>query len=284
MEIKGLFDQDTFTITYVAFDKSTKEAVIIDPVLNYEPHASKITYNSLEQIKSYITKENLIPKYILETHAHADHISASQELKKIYPNALLGIGKDITKVQSTFKDIFNLKSLPTDGSQFDLLLSEENKLNLGNHKISIIETPGHTPACVSYLIADNVFTGDALFMPDFGTGRCDFPQGSAQDLYESIHTKLYKLPNETKVFVGHDYRAGGRELKFETTIGESKEKNIQLKAATTSEEYIKFRTTRDAKLKAPKLLLQSVQVNIAAGVLPTEEDNGVSYLKFPLSK
>ena len=186
-------------------------------------------------------------------------------------------------IQETFKPVFNLTDLKTDGSQFDILLNEKENLKLGNLELKTIFTPGHTPACCSFLIEDVVFTGDALFMPDFGTGRCDFPEGSADILYTSIHEKLYSLPDTTKVYVGHDYQPGGRDMKFMTTIGESKKSNIQLKALTTRNEYVEFRTTRDEKLKAPKLLLQSVQVNIDAGRLPQKDSNGVSYLKIPLS-
>ena len=283
MHIEAFYDSFTFTLTYIVHDETTKQAAIIDPVLNYEPHGSVISQESVNEAVKYIKDNGLELKYILDTHAHADHLSGSQYIKKHFPKALVGIGKNITLVQETFKGIFNLKDLSADASQFDILLDEENSLELGELKIKTIFTPGHTPACSSILIDDALFTGDALFMPDFGTGRCDFPKGSAEDLYHSVHEKLYKLPDETRVFVGHDYQPGGRELKYETTIGESKKNNIQLKEETSKEEYIKFRTERDAVLNPPKLLLQSIQVNIDAGHLPQEEDNGVAYLKFPIT-
>ena len=283
MHIKTFYDSFTFTLTYLVHDEITKEAVVIDPVLNYEPHGSVISEDSVNEVVKYIKDNNFNLKYIIDTHAHADHLSGSQYIKKHFPKALVAIGKDITLIQSTFKEVFNLENLKDNGSQFDILLNEEESLELGDLKIKTIFTPGHTPACSSILIEDALFTGDALFMPDFGTGRCDFPKGSAEDLYNSVHEKLYKLPDSTRVFVGHDYQPGGRELKYETTIGESKKANIQLKAETSKEEFIKFRTERDAVLNPPKLLLQSIQVNIDAGHLPKEEENGTAYLKFPIN-
>ncbi len=283
LNIQEFYDPDTFTLTYVVTDEETKDAVIIDPVWDYDPAASKVSTHSADKVLEYVKKNELNVHYILETHAHADHISGAQILKQKIPNAKVGIGANITKVQEVFKGVFNLEEgFATDGSQFDLLLTEDEVLKAGTIEIKTIYTPGHTPACASYLIEDAVFTGDALFMPDFGTGRCDFPAGSAEDLYVSVHDKLYNLPDETRVFVGHDYRPGGRELEFQTTIGESKQANIQLKAQTTRDEFIEFRTTRDKKLAAPRLLLPSVQVNIDAGKLPEAEGNGTSYLKIPV--
>ena len=220
--------------------------------------------------------------YVLETHAHADHLTGAAELKKRYPEAKIGVGKNITAVQDVFASMYNLKDFNTNGIQFDILMDEDTPIKAGSIEIKTLFTPGHTPACSSYLIEDRVFTGDAIFMPDMGTGRCDFPKGSAVDLYNSIHEKLYKLPDETRVFVGHDYQPGGRELAYETTIAEQKKNNIQLKEETSLEEFVKFRTERDKTLAAPRLLLPSIQVNIDAGHLPEEEDNGMKYLKIPL--
>jgi glyoxylase-like metal-dependent hydrolase (beta-lactamase superfamily II) len=220
--------------------------------------------------------------YILETHAHADHISGSQVLKAKLPQAQVGIGAKITEVQKVFKNVFHLPAdFPTDGRQFDVLLEEGKELRAGSLSIETLYTPGHTPACVSYLIGDSVFTGDALFMPDYGTGRCDFPAGSAEDLFNSIQ-KLYKLPGSTRVFVGHDYLPQGRSLAFESTIGEEKRSNTQITAETSRSEFVNFRVNRDKGLATPRLLLPSVQVNIAAGRLPTPEENGSSYLKIPI--
>jgi glyoxylase-like metal-dependent hydrolase (beta-lactamase superfamily II) len=209
-------------------------------------------------------------------------LTGAAELKKRLPNAKVGIGKNITKVQDLFSGFFNLKDFNTSGIQFDVLLNEEETFMAGTIEVRTIFTPGHTPACSSYVIDDMVFTGDALFMPDFGTGRCDFPAGSAEDLYHSVHEKLYKLPDETRVFTGHDYQPNGRELRYESTIGENKKSNIQLQESTTKAKFVEFRTKRDAKLAAPRLLLPSIQVNIDAGRLPKEEDNGTSYLKIPV--
>nr|BFD67691.1 MBL fold metallo-hydrolase [Bdellovibrio sp. HAGR004] len=283
--VKEFFDSATWTLTYVVYDTESKDAVIIDPVWDYDPAASKMSTASADAVLEFVKSNNLKVHYILETHAHADHVSGSQILKKHIPGAKVGIGAKITDVQKVFKNVFNLdKDFPTDGSQFDLLLEEGKPLVAGTLKIDTLYTPGHTPACASYVIADNVFTGDALFMPDYGTGRCDFPAGSADALYTSVHEKLYTLPDSYKVFVGHDYLPNGRELQFQSTIGEEKEKNVQLGAATTREQFVEFRNTRDKKLAAPRLLLPSVQVNIDAGHLPKPEDNGTRYLKVPLKE
>lgn len=281
--VREFFDKATWTITYIVHDNNTKDALIIDPVWDYDPAASKLSTESADQVLDYVKKENLKVHYILETHAHADHVTGSQVLKKLIPGSKVGIGAKITDVQQVFKNVFNLNpEFPTDGSQFDVLLNESEELLAGSLKIKTIYTPGHTPACASFLIGDALFTGDALFMPDYGTGRCDFPAGSASDLYTSVHDKLYKLSDETRVFVGHDYLPNGRNVAFETTIGESKKQNIQLKAETSREEFVEFRTTRDKKLAAPRLLLPSVQINIDAGNLPPTENNGSRYLKIPI--
>lgn len=281
--IKEFFDQATWTLTYIVYDKETKDTVIIDPVWDYDPAASKMSSQSAEQVLTFVKENNLNVHYILETHAHADHVSGSQILKEKLPGTKVGIGAKITEVQKVFKDVFNLDpNFKTDGSQFDFLLDEGQILKAGTLNIETIQTPGHTPACSSYVIGNSVFTGDALFMPDYGTGRCDFPAGSADALYTSVHEKLYKLPDNYRVFVGHDYMPNGRPLAFETTIAEEKSKNIQLKAETTRNQFIDFRNNRDKTLAAPKLLLPSVQVNIDAGKLPKPDDNGVSYLRIPV--
>lgn len=284
LEIKTFFDNATFTLTYIVYDKNSKDSIVIDPVLDYDPAASKITYESIDKVDDFLKSNELNLHLILDTHAHADHLTGSAELKNRYPNAKVGIGKHITEIQETFAQIYNLKDFNSSGVQFDLLLDEGKPVEAGSIKIETIFTPGHTPACSSFLIDDMVFTGDALFMPDYGTGRCDFPKGSAKDLYHSIHEKLYKLPDETRVFTGHDYQPDGRALKFESTIGENKKCNVHLKESTTEEEFVKFRTERDATLNTPRLLLPSIQINIDAGHLPKEEDNEARYLKIPLSK
>lgn len=282
MKIKHFFDPDTNTLTYLVTDEKTSDTIIIDPVLDFDPPSGMITDKSINAVIDYIKKEKLNICAILETHAHADHLSSSQVLKKLYPNAKLAIGEKIKIVQEVFKKIFNIDYLKADGHQFDYLFKNFDEVSFGSIKVKALPTPGHTPACMSYYISGNVFTGDALFMPDSGTGRCDFPKGSAKDLYQSVTKNLYTLPDDTIVYVGHDYAPGGREILYKTTIGESKKSNIQLKATTSELEYINFRETRDKTLKAPRLLLPSIQVNIDAGHLPPKENNDVSYLKLPL--
>ena len=283
MNIQALYDEQTFTLTYVVFDEQTKDAVVIDPVLDYQPIGSKVENASFNKVIDFLKQNELNLHYVLETHAHADHLSSSQLFKEIYPDVKIAISEHIREVQKTFKVIYNLSNHQTDGSQFDVLIKDNQSIQAGSLNIKTLPTSGHTPACLSYLIEDAVFTGDALFMPDYGTGRCDFPKGDATALYHSVHDVLYKLDDNTRVFVGHDYQPGGRELKFETTIKESKESNKQLTMNTTKEEFVKMRETRDSGLAALKLLFPSIQVNIEAGHLPAAEDNEKHYLKIPLN-
>lgn len=283
IQVHPFFDKATWTLTYVVFDPKSRDAVVIDPVWDYDPAASALDTTSADQVAQFVAKNQLKVHLILETHAHADHVTGAQILKRHWPHAKIAIGEHIREVQSVFKKVFNLpEDFRTDASQFDLLLTENMPANAGTITIKTLFTPGHTPACSSYLIEDCVFTGDALFMPDYGTGRCDFPAGSADQLYNSIHEKLYKLPDLTRVFTGHDYQPGGRELQFESTIGEQKAKNIHLNQSTTRKDFVAFRTGRDKGLAAPRLLFPSVQVNIGAGRLPAAEANGTSYLKIPI--
>ena len=283
MQIETFFDPATSTLTYVVFDPQTQDAVVVDPVLDYEPLSSKTSTASLEKLVTFIDDKQLRLHYVLETHAHADHISGSQWLKQRYGSPVV-IGHRITAVQDLFKQLFDLPAnFPTDGSQFDRLVREGEALQAGSLQITVLETPGHTPACVTYRIADAVFTGDALFMDDYGTGRCDFPGGSAEAMFGSVHDKLYELPDDTRVFVGHDYLPEGRELRYQTTIGMSKRCNPQLRDHTTAEEFVQFRKQRDSRLKAPRLLYPSVQVNIDAGRLPKPHANGRRYLTVPLN-
>lgn len=284
MEIKTFFDARTYTLTYVVYDSESLDAVVIDPVLDYDPKASKTWTESVDLVIEFVKAQGLKLHYILETHAHADHLSGSQMLKEAFPQAKTAIGNRIVDVQTLFKGIFDLPSdFPTDGRQFDQLLADEDTFEAGAFSIKTIHTPGHTPACVTYQINDALFTGDTLFMPDMGTGRCDFPGGSAEDMYHSIIDRLYSLPNSTRIFVGHDYMPGGRELSWETTVGEEKEHNVQLPIKRSKEEYLKFRQDRDAILEAPRLLFQSVQVNIDAGSLPDPRDNQIRYLRIPVN-
>ncbi len=282
VQIEAFYDGRTSTLTYVVYEADTKDAVVIDPVLDYDPASGRIWNESLEKLAAFIDERGLKLHWVLESHAHADHISGSQWLRERYGAGVV-IGREITQVQRVFRDVFDLgEDFPVDGSQFDKLVDDGEVLRAGSLELTAINTPGHTPACVTWKAGDALFTGDALFMPDMGTGRCDFPAGSADDLYASVHGRLYDLPESTRVFVGHDYQPGGRELAWESTIGEQKAGNIQLTEHTSHDEYVAFRTARDSKLNAPRLLLPSVQVNIDAGRLPPESGNGRRYLKIPL--
>lgn len=268
MRIHSFFDPATFTLTYLVYDPDSRDAVVIDPVLDFDPVTVQTSLASVQQISAFVREQQLTLRHVLETHAHADHLTGAQYLKRQF-GASVVIGARITEVQATFKQVFDLPaSFVADGHQFDCLLSDGQGLHAGTLHIEAIATPGHTPACLTYKIGDAVFTGDALFIEDYGTGRCDFPRGSAAELYESVHDKLYRQPDELRVFVGHDYQPGGRALRCETTIGISKRQNVQLQAATTKEQFVSFRTARDKTLTVPRLLFPSVQVNIDAGRLP----------------
>lgn len=276
------FDPSTFTLTFVVSDPVSRDAVIIDPVLDYDPATGSTSTSAVDRVVDYVVQAGLRVHLVLETHAHADHLSASQLLRRRF-DAQVAIGEGIREVQETFKHIFDLPAgFATDGSQFDRLLADGEVVCAGSLAIEVMATPGHTPACVSFRITDTVFTGDALFTEDYGTGRCDFPRGSADALYDSIQ-KLYALPESTRVFVGHDYQPGGREVRWETTIGASKSRNPQLAAHTTRDEFVAMRTARDATLTAPRLLFPSVQINIDAGRLPAPHANGHRYLVIPLN-
>ena len=285
MQLEGFYDHRTATITYVGWDEKTRDAFVIDPVLDYDPVGSKIFTESVDRLTTFLLNKNLILHLILDTYAHADHLSGAQTLKVAYPDAKVAISNRITQVQEIFHSALGLgDEVATDGSQFDLLFDDNAVLQAGSLSLKSIPTPGHTPACTSYLIGDILFTGDALFMPDVGTGRCDFPAGSASDLYDSIYDGLYALSDDTRVFVGHDYPTPGREVQFESTLGEEKAKNIQLTSKTQKDEYIAMREARDATLAAPKLLYQSIQVNIDAGHLPHHAPNEKSFLRVPLNQ
>jgi len=283
-QVKYFFDKNTWTLTYVVWDDQSNDAVVIDPVMDYDAASSKTSDESANAVIEFLNTTKLKLHFILETHAHADHLSGSQLIKRKFPNATIAIGEKITDVQKVFKGVFNLpEDFKTDGSQFDRLLKDGEKLSAGTIQIKTIFTPGHTPACASYLIEDKVFVGDALFMPDYGTGRCDFPAGSATDLYHSVHGRLYELADSIHVYTGHDYQPNNRPLKCMTTIADEKKNNIQLKATTSLDEFVKFRTDRDRLLSAPRLLLPSVQVNIDAGKLPEPSQNGRRYLRIPIA-
>lgn len=280
--VRGFFDARTWTWTYVVYDAATKDAVIVDPVLDFDPASGRTWTESADEVVQFVEAQGLRVHLQLETHAHADHLSGSQHLKAKL-GAGVAIGAEITAVQKVFAPVFNLgPDFALDGSQFDQLLHDGEELQLGSLRVRGIATPGHTPACMSLLVGDALFTGDALFQPDVGVGRCDFPAGSAETLYASVHDTLYRLPAATRVFVGHDYPPAGREALAETTLAESKAHNVHLRESSTKEEFVAFRKGRDKGLAAPRLLLPSIQVNIDAGRLPQPEANGKSYLKIPL--
>jgi len=281
VEVKTFFDKQTYTFTHLVFDPLSKDAVVFDPVLDLDGIGWRTYTDSLKTLDGFINQNKLKLHYVLDTHIHADHLSGMQFLKEKYKVPLV-INAAITIVQNTFKDVFNLgDNFDTKGSDFDVLVKDGDQLKAGSITIDVLHTPGHTPACTTYKIEDNIFTGDVLFVPSIGTGRCDFPKGSARDLYQSVTKKLYTLPDETKVFPAHDY-PDGRELQTHTTIGESKASNVDLPASRSEDDYVAFMEERDSKLPLPRLIYQSVQVNLTAGKLPEKETNGQHYLKIPI--
>ncbi len=282
MVIEPFFDERTSTLTYVVYDEATKKAAVIDPVLDYEPAGGKVWTESVERVARFIDEHGLDLVWLLDTHAHADHLTGSQWLKSRY-GAKVAVGRRIIEVQQTFKDVFNLKDLVPDGRAFDVLLDDGQVLNVGGLELTALSTPGHTPACMSFVVGDAVFTGDALFLDDVGVGRCDFPRGSAEALYESVTRKLFTLPDATRVFTGHDYPPAGRTWRASTTIGRAKETNVQLKASSSKQDFVARRTARDKTLTPPRLLMPSLQVNVVAGRLPEPESNGKRYLRTPLA-
>ena len=280
-EIYPFFDDDTNTVTYLIVDPATKQAAIIDPVLNYDHRSGKASTRSADLLLSKVDEIGAKVKLILETHAHADHLTGAPYLK-LKTGAKVGIGEHIRKVQKIFRPIFNAVDVIDDGSAFDLLFNDGQHVALGDLDIEIIHTPGHTPACIVYKIADALFVGDTLFMPDYGTARADFPGGSARELYRSIK-RLLALPSETRLFMCHDYKAPGRDYyAWETTVGEERARNPHIHDGISEDEFVAMREARDAKLSAPTLLLPSIQVNIRAGEFPQPDANGVSYLKIPI--
>ena len=282
--VQPFFHHDSNTWSYVVVEPQGNAAAVIDPVLDFDPKAARTSTTSAQALLDAVRAQALDVQWILETHAHADHLSAGHWLKQQLPQAQLAIGDGIRKVQKTFRGIFNLgEHFPVDGSQFDHLLGADERFRIGALEGRVIPVPGHTSDSNAYLIGDALFTGDSLFMPDGGTARCDFPGGDAATLYRSIR-RLFELPDATRVFVCHDYGPGGRKVACQTTIGEQKRANIHMHEGIDEAQFIRMRRERDATLEMPTLILPAVQVNIRAGELPPAEDNGVRYLKIPIDQ
>lgn len=283
-QVEAFFDPTTFTYSYLVSDPLSNSCAIIDSVLDFDPDSGNTTTVNADLLVVAVKQQNLKVEWILETHVHADHLSAAPYLQAKL-GGKIGIGAEIKKVQQVFGEVFNEgDEFSRDGSQFDQLFEEGDTFQIGQLKVQVLHTPGHTPACLTYLIGDAGFVGDTLFMPDYGTARCDFPGGDAATLYQSIQ-KIFSLPAETRLFMCHDYLAPGRnEYLYETTVAKQQQFNIHVGAGKTEADFIQLRHARDATLAMPRLILPSVQVNMRAGQFPPAEDNGVSYLKLPLNQ
>jgi glyoxylase-like metal-dependent hydrolase (beta-lactamase superfamily II) len=282
-EVRSFFHEGSNTIGHVVHAPDDKRCAIIDVALDYDQAAGRTRTDFADQVVAHVREHGLSVEWILETHAHADHLSAAPYLKQQL-GGQIGIGEHITAVQKLFKTLFNVeKTFNTDGSQFDRLFKEGDRFKIGALDAHVIHTPGHTPACATYVIGDAAFVGDTLFMPDGGTARADFPGGDAAALYRSIE-KILALPPETRLFICHDYGPGGRAIAWETTVAEQRAKNIHVHQGVSEPEFVRMRTERDKQLAVPTLLMPSIQVNMRAGELPPPEDNGVSYIKIPLNK
>ena len=280
--VQGFFDPATWTVSYVVYEKEGAACAIIDSVLDYDPKAGRTKTTSADKLIAFVQEKNLQVDWILETHVHADHLSAAHYLRDKL-GGKIAIGAAITDVQNVFKRIFNLDpEFQPDGHQFDHLLQDGETFTIGALQAEALSVPGHTPACMAYRIGDAVFVGDTLFMPDVGTARCDFPGGDAHTLYQSMR-KLLSLPLATRLFMCHDYPPEGRPAAWETTVAEQRARNIHVHDGVSEDNFVKMRAARDATLNMPVLILPSVQVNIRAGEMPPAEDNGVSYLKIPLN-
>jgi glyoxylase-like metal-dependent hydrolase (beta-lactamase superfamily II) len=280
--VHGIFDPATWTVTYVVHAGPGTPAAIIDSVLDYDPKSGRTKTESADKVIEYVRANALDVEWILETHAHADHLSAAPYLRQML-GGKIGIGSQITNVQAMFKGIFNLEpEFQTDGSQFNVLLKNEEVFTIGDLNAQVISVPGHTPACVAYKVGDAVFVGDTLFMPDVGTARCDFPGGDAETLYDSV-SRLLSLPPETRLFVCHDYPPTDRPIAFQTTVAEQRAKNIHVHEGISKAQFVEMRKKRDATLEMPVLILPAVQINIRAGHLPPKESNGTAYVKIPIN-
>jgi glyoxylase-like metal-dependent hydrolase (beta-lactamase superfamily II) len=281
-DIKAFFDEATCTVSYVISDAETGRAAVIDPVLDYDPYSGRTATTSAEALIAHVREAKLGVDWVLETHVHADHLSSAPLIKKSL-GGTTAIGAHIADVQKVFKELFDIPELATDGSQYEHLFVDGDTFQVGNIDARVIATPGHTPACVTYVIGDSAFVGDTLFMPDFGTARTDFPGGSAAQLYDSIQ-KILDRPDETRLFMCHDYKAPGRdEYAWETSVADQRRSNIHINEQVPKEDFVALREGRDTQLGVPKLLLPAIQVNIRAGALPAAGENGTRYLKIPLN-
>lgn len=279
--VQSFFDPVTGTVTHVVYEKPGAACAIVDPVLDYDPKSGRTATGSAARVAAFVREQGLQVEWILETHAHADHLSGAPWLRGEL-GGRVAIGRGITRVQDVFGRLFNLEpGFATDGRQFDHLFADGEAFRVGDLQAQALAVPGHTPACMAYRVGDAVFVGDTLFMPDVGTARCDFPGGSAPQLYRSIR-RLLELPGDTRLFVCHDYPPAGREPRWESSVAQQRAGNIHVRDGVSEEEFVAMRTARDATLAMPTLILPSVQVNIRAGALPPREANGVAYLKIPI--
>ena len=292
MQVEGFFDPATWTVSYIVFDKKTRACALVDSVLDYDPKSGRTAHTSADRLIERVRELDAKVQWILETHVHADHLSAAPYLKEAL-GGQLGIGQHITTVQRVFGSLFNTGAeFARDGRQFDHLFADDESFGIGGLKARAMHTPGHTPACMTYVVSDGdgdgvnvdqaAFVGDTLFMPDYGTARCDFPGGDARTLYRSIN-KVLSLPPETRLYMCHDYQPGGRDVQYISTVAEEREKNIHVRNGISEEEFVAMRHARDLTLGMPTLILPSVQVNMRAGQLPEPEDNGTRYIKIPLN-
>ena len=282
LRIKGFFDGQTSTISYVVHDNIEKKCAVIDSVLDFDYSSGDIDYVNADKIISYVDQNKLNVEWLIETHVHADHLSASPYIQKKL-GGKIGISEKISDIQNIFGKTFNAGTeFQRDGSQFDKLFKDNDEYKIGNINCKVINTPGHTPACTAHVIGNSIFVGDTLFMPDLGSARADFPGGDARQLYRSIQ-KILSYPDETRIFVCHDYPPSSREVKWSTTVGEQKENNVHVKTSILEDEFVKIREARDKTLNMPKLIIPSIQVNMRAGNLPPPEDNGSVYIKVPIN-
>jgi glyoxylase-like metal-dependent hydrolase (beta-lactamase superfamily II) len=283
LQIKAFFDDKTSTVTYLVWDSATREAAIIDPVLDYEPHAARLTTTSVDSVLDVAADLGLKVVWALDTHAHADHLSATHHIHEV-TGAKVGIGARITEVQRVFSSMFHATDVCPNGGAFNELFDDGETFALGDLTVRVMHTPGHTSACVTYVIDDAAFVGDTMFMPDYGTARADFPGGDAATLYRSIH-RILDLPPETRVFVGHDYLPAGRDRPaWETTVAEQRAANVHVHEGVDEAAFVSMRKARDATLAPPRLILPSLQVNIRGGAMPPPEDDGQVYLKIPVNR